>query len=76
MDVESQLSELVVRILGRRLVLEEKEIAFTQMNDWDSLVHMQIILHCEEIFNVEFSQEEIRRLTSFSSIVSTLQEKV
>jgi acyl carrier protein len=44
------------------------------IESWDSLKHMSLILALEDEFNVEFSEEETVELLSFKLIVLVLQE--
>ena len=42
---------------------------------WDSLKHMNLVVALEEEFNVEFDDDEIEGLLNFQLIVLTLEEK-
>ena len=50
----------------------------TEMKDidtWDSMTHMELILTLENECGVMFSGEEIMRMTSFATILATVLAK-
>ena len=43
---------------------------------WDSLRHMNMIIAFEEQFNLEFEEEEIIDLMSYSALKKSIEEKL
>lgn len=52
-----------------------EQTMMTDIDTWDSLTHMELILMLENEFHVTFSGEEIIAMTGYSSIVKTLSAK-
>jgi len=52
-----------------------KESSPDNVEKWDSLKHMNLILALEEEFNIAFSDEEIVEMLSVEIIVEILKEK-
>lgn len=52
-----------------------KETSPDNIEKWDSLKHMNLILALEEEFNIAFSDEEIVEMLSVEIIVEILKEK-
>lgn len=48
----------------------------TNLENWDSINHMNLVLAIEEEFNIVFDDEEIVQITSLKSIESTLGKKL
>jgi acyl carrier protein len=48
----------------------------TNLENWDSINHMNLVLAIEEEFNIVFDDEEIVQITSLKSIESTLSKKL
>jgi len=44
------------------------------ISSWDSLNHMKLIVALEEEFNVEFSDDQILNMFSYSSIAKIISE--
>jgi acyl carrier protein len=75
-EIESKVSEVLERILGRAFGREEFELSRSEIPEWNSLVHVEVIFACEDLFEVEFSMEELKRLISVKSIVDSILDKV
>jgi len=46
-----------------------------QLENWDSLTHIEIVFMVEEAFDVRFSEEEIAKLRSLEDFIGILQVK-
>ena len=42
---------------------------------WDSLQHLNLAVELEEVFNVEFTPDEISKMTSIEAIVNIVEMK-
>jgi acyl carrier protein len=54
----------------------EDDASTTNLENWDSINHMNLVLAIEEEFNIVFDDEEIVQITSLKSIENTLARKV
>lgn len=48
----------------------------TNLENWDSINHMNLVLAIEEEFNIMFDDEEIVEITSLNAIESTVSKKL
>ncbi len=67
-----RLINIATRVFG---VAEASLMAETGVGDldaWDSLGHLRLMMEIEHEFNVRFSTEQIRRLTSLADIQNAL----
>jgi acyl carrier protein len=53
-----------------------EQTVMKDIDTWDSMTHMEMILTLENEWDITFSGEEIMRMTSFASIVSIVSSKV
>ena len=71
--------EIVTKVLeAMTLTLQESwagdvEVRREDEAAWDSLKHVELIFVLEDIFAVQFSEEEMASMDSLSSIVSSLE---
>lgn len=72
MDRILRVVSLVMEVPIEKL---NKESSPDNVENWDSLKHMNLILALEEEFDVTFSDEEIVELLSVEIIVEVLKEK-
>lgn len=48
----------------------------TNLENWDSINHMNLVLAIEEEFNIVFDDDEIVEITSLNSIEATVAKKL
>jgi len=69
------LPEILEDILGELYTTICSVDHFRQMERWDSLQYLRLVLALQQEFSVEFSPEEIEGLTSVAAIKSALESK-
>lgn len=73
-ETTARVREIIERALGVPLGQVE-DPARADLQRWDSLTHVEILLQVEDAFDVRFGEEEILGLSSLSAIVGALQDK-
>ncbi len=75
-EILSQLSEVFSEILGtRNFVLTENSTA-NDVNGWDSLAHIDIILATEEKFSVRITAAQASKLQTVGELVDLIQSQL
>ena len=72
--VDAGVREILETALGELLAANENP-SREQFGQWDSLTYLEIVFMLEERFDVRFSEDEIKELSSLRGIVSVLQAK-
>lgn len=62
-----------VLALALRTTLPDGEIIREHTPEWDSLRHMELVFLLEDTFGVQFTEAELRDLTSLSTIVDAVE---
>ena len=75
-SVTKSVLELISKILGRNLDLKVVNLPRKEIDGWDSLIHMEIIFACEDLFQIEFTSEEMTSLNSVETIVDCICVKL
>ncbi len=67
--IESQVKEIIARVLNVDLALITSELSSGDIPQWDSVGNLAIISTIEQELDVEFPLEDLFDLTSVQSIV-------
>jgi len=74
------IEQKVKSIMSKILKIPEAEIHAESSPDdietWDSLQHINLVLGLEQSFGITFDEEEIIQLLSYEIILATINEKV
>lgn len=76
MDVLSKLQEIVIMVFNNKDLLIEEETVIKELEIWDSLLHMQLIVALEKEFGIKFKLAELPLLTDVKSIVDVIISKL
>lgn len=63
-------------ILGRDFEDKDLETLRSDIPEWNSLLHVEIIFLCEDQFKIEFSLEELSNLNSIRALVISISGKL
>ena len=66
------LLRIVADVFRRDVAELSSESAMHEVQSWDSLTHIELIVRLEETFRIEFSQDEIVLMTTVARIRETL----
>jgi acyl carrier protein len=69
-----QLSEIFSSAFEEKIVLNA-DSGKENLEQWDSLKHLHLILELEEQLNVRFNSEEIEQMTNVNRVIAVLREK-
>jgi acyl carrier protein len=75
-EIFSKLNEIFIDVLD----LDEVELSETtsanEIEEWDSLSHIQLIVAIEETFKIKFTSLEIMKWKNVGEMVTTMEEKI
>lgn len=74
--MDSQLEELLVEVLRVSADKLHADLNLSDVDGWDSLRHMELVVALEEGLGLQLSPEEIGLLGSIGSIISVVSSKV
>ena len=75
-EIESQLLIILRKTLKQEVIPEHYDTPRADFQNWDSLVHMEIIFTCEAVFGIEFSSEDLNALNSISALIRCISGKL
>ncbi len=75
-DILNQINNVFISILGNKDIrLSEKTTAF-DIEGWDSLTHIQLVVAIEKHFNIRFTSKEIRSWNNLLDMINSVNDKL
>ena len=75
MQVLKEVNEIFIDVLDEDEIVLKRETTADDIEDWDSLVHMQLILAIEKHFNIKFISSEILKFKNVGEMCDSIVEK-
>lgn len=76
MEVKKELQEIFRDIFDDEELVITEETTAEDIEDWDSLTHIQLIVAIEKKFQIKFSAAEIKSSENVGEFVKMIEEKV
>ena len=75
-EIFQKLNEIFIEVLDLDEVELTDETCADDIEEWDSLSHIQLIVAVEKAFGVKFTSKEIMEWKNIGDIVNTLISKL
>lgn len=72
---DEKINDIIKNILNVNNEDVTKDLGIHDVDNWDSLTHMSLIVEIENNFNIELSGDEISEMISFGKIREILNSK-
>ena len=76
MDILNKLQEIFRDVFDDETVVLTDETTQDDIEDWDSLAQINIIVAIKKEFKVDFTMEEIGNLKNVGAIIKKIEEKL
>ena len=76
MNILEQLQSVFRDVFDDETIILTEETTSRDIEDWDSLSQINIIVACEEEFGVKFKIDDVVKLDSVGTIVNMIEEKM
>ena len=70
--MEQKINDILIDVLKVQKEKTSEDLTMDDVNNWDSLTHMNLIVAIEDEFGIEMSGDDIAEMISFSSIKKTV----
>lgn len=75
-DVLENITDIIRENLDNDDIVLTAETKAEDVDGWDSLAHVRIMVAVEEAFNVRFTTDEITSLKDVGSLIALIQARV
>jgi acyl carrier protein len=76
MNIEKRLEAIFRDVFEDDELQIYAEMSAKDIDDWDSLTHIQLILEIEKAFKVKFTIEEITKTKNVGEFIELLKSKI
>ncbi len=75
-DLYSKLTEIMREVFDHETLVAAPELTAADVDGWDSLAHIRLILAIERAYNIKFSASQINNLKNVGELVGQIQAKL
>jgi len=75
-DILNQIQEIFRNLIDEEDINLTNETTAEDVEDWDSLVHIQLVVAIEKQFKVKFTASEIEKFNKVGDIVDNVASKL
>lgn len=75
-SIQKQVEDIFRDILDEELLTLTRETTANDVDGWDSLTHIQLIVAIEKKFSVKFSSKEILSWNNVGELLDSLYQRV
>lgn len=76
MDVKKSLQEIFREVFEDEELEIFEDMTAEDVEDWDSLAHMELIIEIEKFFKVKFKTDEINNAKNVGEFISLIESKL
>uniref|UniRef100_E6QIZ8 Putative acyl carrier protein n=1 Tax=mine drainage metagenome TaxID=410659 RepID=E6QIZ8_9ZZZZ len=73
--IYSELTEIFHDLFDDDSIVVTPDLSAKDVDGWDSLTHIRLIITIEKAFKIKFSTSEIAKLEKVSDLVSLIESK-
>jgi acyl carrier protein len=74
-EIRARLAKVFQQVLGRQVALRD-DMKPGDVEDWDSVMHVTIVLATEREFKIKFKGADIANIVSVGDLVKHIQARV
>lgn len=75
LTILEKLNEIFCEVFDDEDLVITEETSAEDIEDWDSMEQINILMACEKVFQVKFNVEEASMLTCVGDLVSLIEKK-
>ena len=75
-EIKTNLTEIFVDIFDDASIVLERKTTARDIEDWDSLAQISLLVAIEKEFNIKLSLEEVKALSNVGDMLDVIHEKV
>ena len=75
-NILSQINKIFINTLDNEGIVIEETTTATDVEEWDSLTHIMLVVAIEKYFKIRFSSKEIQSWNNVGEMVNSVSVKI
>jgi acyl carrier protein len=75
-EIYKQLNEIFIDVFDDESLILKPEITADDVDGWDSLTHIRLVISVEKAFGLKFSASEVGKLKNVGEFVELIKAKL
>lgn len=75
-DVLILINEIFIDTLDNEGLIVKETTQATDVDEWDSLTHIMLVVAIEKYFNIQFTSKEIQSWSNVGEMINTISAKI
>jgi acyl carrier protein len=75
-EILKQVNEIFIDVLDNKDIVLVRETTANDVEEWDSLTHIQLVVALEKYFKIRFTSQEIRNWATVGEMVESISSKL
>jgi acyl carrier protein len=75
-DILKQVNDIFIDVLDNNSIVLNNETTANDVDDWDSLNHIQLVVAIEKHFKLKFTSQEIRGWKNVGAMCSAIEKQI
>jgi len=76
MEIIEELQDIFREIFDEEDLVISRDTTAEDIEDWDSLTHMQLIVQIEKKYGIKFTTAEIKKAANVGEFIDIIKEKI
>lgn len=75
-EIICRLQDVFIDVFGDNSIVLKPEMSDTDIADWDSLMHVNLIINIEKEFKIKFSSREVVSMNQVGNMLEIINKKI
>jgi acyl carrier protein len=76
MNIREKLTDLFKEVFDEETLVLSDEMTADDVDAWDSLSHVNLMIAIELAFDIEFKQSEIQNFANVGELIKSIEQKL